>query len=58
MGFQGSGVGFQGLVDVELLTDEHVQPALELCSETGRMLNGLLARLRDTMDARPLKPNP
>ena len=34
------------LVDVGLLTNEHVQAALELCSETGRMLNGLLARLR------------
>ena len=34
------------LVDVELLTKEHVQAALALCSETGKMLNGLLARLR------------
>jgi four helix bundle protein len=38
------------LVDVELLTEERVQPALELCSETGKMLNGLLARLRGTTD--------
>jgi four helix bundle protein len=34
------------LVDVELLTKERVETALELCSEIGRMLNGLLARLR------------
>jgi four helix bundle protein len=34
------------LVDVGLLTSEHVHAALDLCSETGRMLNGLLARLR------------
>jgi four helix bundle protein len=34
------------LVDVDLLTNERVQTALELCSEIGRMLNGLLARLR------------
>ena len=49
------------LVDVDLLTNDHVQPALDLCSETGRMLNGLLARLRDTTDTRPtrpLKPSP
>jgi four helix bundle protein len=36
------------LVDVDLLTNQHVATALELSSETGRMLNGLLARLRDT----------
>ena len=36
------------LVDVDLLTNEQVQAALEFSSETGRMLNGLLARLRDT----------
>ena len=46
------------LVDVDLLTIEQVQAPLELCSETGRMLNGLLARLRETSDTRPLKPNP
>jgi four helix bundle protein len=46
------------LVDVALLTDEHVEPALGICSETGRMLNGLLTRLRDTPDTRPLKPDP
>ena len=33
------------LVDVDLLTNEQVHAALEL-SQTGRMLNGLLARLR------------
>ena len=38
------------LVDVELLTEERVQEALSLCSETGRMLNGLLARLRGPPD--------
>ena len=32
------------LVDVGLLPNERIQPALELCSEVGRMLNGLLAR--------------
>jgi four helix bundle protein len=46
------------LVDVDLLTDEHVQAALDLCSEIGRMLNGLPARLRGTMDTQPLKPDP
>jgi four helix bundle protein len=46
------------LVDVELLTNEHVEPALELCSETGRMLNGLLARLRGPAEPRPLNPDP
>ena len=35
-------------VDVELLSDEQVRAALELCSETGRMLNALLGRLRGT----------
>jgi four helix bundle protein len=34
------------LVDVQLLRDEQVQAPLELCAETGRMLNALLARLR------------
>ena len=34
------------LVDVGLLTQEHVQAALALCSEIGKMLNGLLTRLR------------
>jgi four helix bundle protein len=42
------------LVDVELLTHEHFQPALALCSEIGRMLNRLHERLRST----PLNPNP
>ena len=36
------------LVDVGLLPNEQVQPALELSSEVGRMLNGLLTRLRET----------
>jgi four helix bundle protein len=36
------------LADVDLLPNERVQAALELCSETGRMLNGLLARLRES----------
>jgi four helix bundle protein len=45
------------LVDVELLTNERAQPVLALCSEVGRMLNGLLARLRNTAD-NPLKPDP
>ena len=44
------------LVDVCLLTNEQVQAPLELCSETGRMLNGLLARLREPPDTRSLKP--
>ncbi len=39
------------LVDVQLLRDEQVQPALELCAETGRMLNALLARLRGPPNA-------
>jgi four helix bundle protein len=34
------------LIDVELLSDDQVRAALELCAETGRMLNALLARLR------------
>jgi four helix bundle protein len=38
------------LVDVDLLTNEHVDPVLELCSEIGRMLGGLLARLRDATE--------
>jgi four helix bundle protein len=33
-------------VDIELLRDEQVRSALELCAETGRMLNVLLGRLR------------
>ena len=41
------------LVDVELLTHERAQAVLALCSEIGRMLNGLLARLRNTTDTRP-----
>jgi hypothetical protein len=45
------------LVDVELLTNERAQPVLALCSEVGRMSNGLLARLRNTAD-NPLKPGP
>jgi len=44
------------LVEVELLTEEHVQPALAICTETGKVLNGLLARLRGPTD--PLKPDP
>jgi four helix bundle protein len=44
------------LVDVDLLTNEHVHAALELSSETGRMPNGLLARLRGAPETRPLKP--
>jgi four helix bundle protein len=46
------------LVDIELLTNERAQTALALCSEIGKMLNGLLARLRDTSGTRPLKPDP
>jgi four helix bundle protein len=46
------------LVDVDLLTNDQVQEALELCSETGRMLNALLARLRDTPADHPLTPDP
>ena len=34
------------LVDVELLREEQVRATLDLCAETGRMLNALLARLR------------
>jgi four helix bundle protein len=34
------------LVDVELLTKDRVQDAMSLCSEIGKMLNGLLTRLR------------
>jgi four helix bundle protein len=41
------------LVEVELLAEERVQAALELSSEIGRMLNGLLARLRDTTKPQP-----
>ena len=46
------------LVDVEMLTTERTQTALALSSEIGKMLNGLLARLRDNAGARPLKPDP
>jgi four helix bundle protein len=45
------------LVDVELLTGEHVQPALALCAEIGRMLNRLHARLRSAQSESPI-PNP
>jgi four helix bundle protein len=41
------------LVDVDLLTNDHIQGALELCSETGRMLNALRARLRGPSDLTP-----
>jgi four helix bundle protein len=41
------------LVEVELLAEERVRAALELSSEIGRMLNGLLARLRDTTKPQP-----
>jgi four helix bundle protein len=44
------------LVDVELLTQERVHEALTLCSETGKMLNGLLTRLRGATDT--LTPDP
>jgi four helix bundle protein len=44
------------LVDVDLLTNDQMRAALELCSETGRMLNALLARLRGAADPRHLKP--
>jgi four helix bundle protein len=46
------------LVDIGLLKTEQVDPVLDVCSEIGRMLNGLLARLRDTAETRPLKPDP
>ena len=46
------------LVDVELLRDEQVRAVLELSSETGRMLNALLGRLRSNPDPGPLKPDP
>jgi four helix bundle protein len=36
----------QPLLDVKLLTGEQVTQANDLCSETGRMLNALLAKLR------------
>jgi four helix bundle protein len=45
------------LVDVDLLRNDQIATARELCSETGRMLNTLLARLRGTADPRPPKPN-
>lgn len=38
------------LVDVEALTEERVQEALSHCSETGKMPNGRLARLRGPPD--------
>jgi four helix bundle protein len=41
------------LVDVDLLTNEHIEGVLELCSETGRMLNALRARLRGPSDLTP-----
>ncbi len=44
------------LIEVDLLTSERVQTALELCSEVGRMLNGLLARLRSIPETRNLEP--
>src|SRR5262245_57872526 len=46
------------LVDVELLTNERAHGAFELCSEIGKMLNGLLARLRYASAASSLKPDP
>jgi hypothetical protein len=46
------------LVDVELLPNERSQTALALCSEIGKMLNGLLACLRDNAGTRTLKPDP
>jgi four helix bundle protein len=42
------------LVEVQLLRSENIQATLALCSEIGRMLNGLVARLRGP----PLKPDP
>jgi four helix bundle protein len=41
------------LIEVELVTNERVQPVLALCDEIGRMLNRLHTRL-----AAPVKPNP
>ena len=41
------------LVNVELMTNERAQPALALCADIGRMLNGLLSRLRDTLNPEP-----
>lgn len=41
------------LVEVILLAAEQVKAALDVSAETGRMLNGLLARLREA----PLKPD-
>jgi four helix bundle protein len=41
------------MVDVELLGEDQVRDALELCAETGRMLNALLGRLRDTTSVKP-----
>ncbi len=38
----------QLLIDVRLLMPERVRFANELCSEIGKMLNGLLARLRSS----------
>jgi four helix bundle protein len=46
------------LIDVGLLASERAQAALALCSEIGRMLNALLARLRSAVNERSLKPDP
>jgi four helix bundle protein len=46
------------LVEVELLPNERVHAALAPCSEVGKMLNALLARLREPIAARSLKPSP
>jgi four helix bundle protein len=46
------------LVEVDLSTEERIHPALALGSETGRMLNGLLARLRGTPGTKALEPDP
>jgi len=40
------------LVDVGLLSSDQIHAALELCSEIGRMLNSLLARLRGSPETR------
>jgi four helix bundle protein len=41
------------LVEVELATNERVQPALALCDEIGKMLNRLHARLAVPVKASP-----
>jgi len=41
------------LVKVELLSKDQVRAALELCAEIGRMLNGLLGRLRNAASVKP-----